>query len=279
MPQNAEGEDIEPTKNTQEQGLFAGMSIFRKILLFIVGLIIFLLAWNFIFGGITNVWEALFAVALFIAMLACAYVILKAINIVVQKGYYSPKEDYFTRITNLAVDLRPGNVRDLYFMGSKDKQRVKGGKIIGVLGIPYLIGDPEIENGRLKMVKNEKLDQDFPAFKKIWWGKDGDTLIIYEKGFLLPKRHFLRCNWKLHSELHGDVTVFDINPVPYEQFEFPFKQMQKDPARIMIQSQMEIILATHSHQHDLISQGVDSAIYFNPYVRMIQKQQAELSAD
>ena len=118
-----------------------------------------------------------------------------------------------------------------------------------------------------------------PVFEKIHYGEDGDTLIIYEAGFFFfKKRHYLRCHPSLHGDLSGDVDIYDINPVPYGTlFEYPFKQLQKDPARIMIQSQMEIVLATHDHQSDLISQGVDSAVYFNPYFRLLNKQNAEMA--
>jgi len=255
------------------------MSIWRKIILFVIGLILFLLAWNFIFGGISNIYEFVFAVGLFIGLIFTAYVVIKAIQIVAQKGYYSPMEDYFTKITNLAIDLCPPNIRNLYFQGDKDKQRIKAGKIIGLLGIPYLVGEYELDkDGKVQIVENKELGLKVPKFKKISWGKDGDTLIIWERGFIFPKRHFLRCNRNLHSELAGDLTVYDLNPVPYGEFEFPYKQMQKDPARIMIQSQMEVILATHQHQHNLISISADSAIYWNPYMRWVQKQQAELGS-
>ena len=125
------------------------------------------------------------------------------------------------------------------------------------------------------------LETRVPVFEKIEYGKDGDTLIIYEKGwFIFKRRHHLRCNRLLHSTLNGDVTVYDINPVPYgKYFEYPFKQMQRDPQKIMVQSQLEVILATHEHQGDLISQSADAGIYFNPYFRFIEKSQSEISRE
>ena len=275
--QNEEGENIEPKKGVKKEGLLAGMSLFRKIILFLILLSIFLLAWNFIFGGISNIWELFFATVLFVFLSACAYIVIKAVQIYVQKGYFSPREDYFTAVVNLAIDLKPNNVRDLHFQGSRDKQRVKAGKILGILGIPYMIGEPELDDkGKMKYTKNEELGISLPKFKKILLGEDGDTLIVYEHGFLFPKRHFLRCDKKLHSELHGDVTVYDINPVPAGMFEYPFRQMQKGIGNIMVQSQLEIIIATQQHQQDYISQSADSAIYWNPYMKMIQEQKAEL---
>lgn len=277
---NEEGKDIEPTKgDVKKEGPLAGMGLFRKVILFLILLSIFLLAWNFIFGGIGNIFELFFAIVLFIFLLGAAYLVIKAVQLYVEKGYFSPREDYFTGVTNLAIDLKPNNVRNLYFQGSRDKQSVKAGKIIGLLGLPYFIGEPELnKKGMIKYEENEEIEMSIPQFKDIRLGEDGDTLIIYEKGLIFPKRHFLRCNNKLHSELHGDVTVYDINPVPVGMFEYPFRQMQGEVGRVMVQSKLEIIIATQQHQQDYISQSADSAIYWNPYIKMIQEQKAELGS-
>jgi hypothetical protein len=48
---------------------------------------------------------------------------------------------------------------------------------------------------------------------------------------------------------------------------------------MMLQSQLEVILATHEHQGDLISQSADAGIYFNPYFKLVDKMNSEISRD
>ena len=285
----------EKTKK-QPQGLFGNMSATQKVLLIIFGLAIFFLIWTFVFGGITNFYQLIFFLASFIGVGALFYAMIFFIQMYLTPELFSPKKDYFNRLVNLAIDLKPTNVYDLYFRGDRDKKRVKAGKIVGLLGIPYFIGkiatykeDCEI-NGSSGTVKHQKgemifkdskvLKRPIPVFEEIAWGQDGDTFFIYESGwFFIKKRHFLRCHRSLHGDLNGDVEIYDYNPIPYGSlYEYPFKQLQKDPERIMIQNQLEIIIATQEHQLDLISQGVDSAVYFNPYFRLLNKQQSEMSS-
>jgi len=285
----------EKTKK-QPQGLFGNMSATQKVLLIIFGLAIFFLIWTFVFGGITNFYQLIFFLASFIGVGALFYAMIFFIQMYLTPELFSPKKDYFNRLVNLALDLKPTNVYDLYFRGDRDKKRVKAGKIVGLLGIPYFIGkiatykeDCEIKgsSGIVKHQKGEMIFKDskvlkrpIPVFEEIAWGQDGDTFFIYESGwFFIKKRHFLRCHRSLHGDLNGDVEIYDYNPIPYGSlYEYPFKQLQKDPERIMIQNQLEIIIATQEHQLDLISQGVDSAVYFNPYFRLLNKQQSEMSS-
>lgn len=278
----------------KSEGFFGSMSSIQKALLIIFALAIFFLVWTFVFGGIQNFYQLVMFGLSFVAIAALFFIILTAIQWYLAPEFFSPKKDYYTRMVNLAIDLKPNNVNNLYFMGDIGKKRIKAGKIIGLLGIPYFIGhlkiheeDKHDKEGKLIAKKGEPvfeysmaLRKKIPTFDKIEYGFDGDTLFIYEAGWLVfKKRHYLRCHRLLHGDLNGDVDVFDINPIPYGSFfEYPFKQIQKDPARVMIQTQLEVILATHEHQYDLISQGVDSAVYFNPYFRLLQKQNAEMVA-
>ena len=289
----------EKTKK-QPAGLFGSMSATQKVLLIIFGLAIFFLIWTFVFGGITNFYQLIFFLASFLGVGALFYAMIFFIQMYLTPELFSPKKDYFNRLVNLAIDLKPTNVYDLYFRGDKDKKRVKAGKIVGLLGIPYFIGnvktygkpkDPpdtvytdekgnKHKKGEMVYKESKVLKRKIPVFESVVWGDDGDTFFIYESGwFFIKKRHFLRCHRSLHGDLNGDVEIYDYNPIPYGSlYEYPFKQLQAHPERIMIQNQLEIIIATQEHQLDLISQGVDSAVYFNPYFRLLNKQQSEMSA-
>jgi hypothetical protein len=266
----------------KKEGLFASLAGWQKVLLLVFALIIFFLIWNFVFGGIKNVYQLFAFVAAFGAIIVLGFIVLTAVQWYLQPEYFSPKKDFRTRLVNTSIDLKPPNVNDLFYRGSKDKRRVRGGHIIGLMGIPYLIGDIEKDaNGEIqyedaKILKNTKI----PKFSKISYGLDGDTLFVYESGwFLFKRRHYLRCNNQKHGDLNGDVDVYDINPIPVgDFFEYPYTQVQKEPAKIMLQHQMETIIATYDHQQDLISQGVDAAIFFNPFFRFVEKQNAELAA-
>lgn len=289
-------QDISQQKaQKKEQGFFGSMSSLQKALLLIFALALFFIVWTFVFGGIQNFYQLLMFGISFLAISALFYIILTAIAWYLAPEFFSPKKDYFTRLVNLALDLKPDNVNELYFIGDIGKKRVKAGKIIGLIGVPYFIGtikkhdsDKRDAEGKIVARKDEpileysyNLRRKVPTFEKIEYGKDGDTLFVYESGWLVFKRrHYLRCHRSLHSTLNGDVEVYDINPIPYGSlFEFPFKQIQKDPSRVMIQNQLEVILATHEHQYDLISQGVDAAVYFNPYFRLLERQKAEMVAE
>lgn len=274
------GAEVGPQK--QEKTFWQKLSLWQKILIAIIILTFVFFAWTFIFGGINSIFEFAFVLIVTIVLMIVGYIVLVAGEIFFRPSYYSPKEDYFTRLSNVAIDYMPQNLNNIWFEGDIGKKAVMGGRIIGCLGIPYLIGKRKLdEKGNQAFVESELLETRVPVFEKIEYGKDGDTLFIYVKGwFIFKKTHYLRCNRLLHSTLNGDVTVYDINPVPYgKYFEYPFKQLQKDPQKIMIQSQLEVILATHEHQGDLISQSADAGIYFNPYFKLIEKTQSEISRE
>lgn len=283
-------EEIRQRKG-EKKGFFGSMSGVQKFILVLVTGSIFFVLWTFIFGGIQNFYQLFFFLAAFAGLLVLFYFIMFAVGLYLDKEPFSPKRDYFTKVVNLAIDLKPTNVHDLYFLGSEYKKRVKGGTIVGILGLPYLIGqikrhEENKYDGEGKLIAKKDspmyeyshaLKKKIPVFGKIEYGNDGDTLFVYESGFLIKRRHYLRCHRKLHSDLNGDVDIYDINPVPYGSlWTYPYKQVQESPAKVMIQNQLEVILATHDHQHDLISQVADSAIYFNPAFRLLQKQNAEM---
>ncbi len=260
----------------------ASLSTFQKVALFAVIATFIIIAWIFLFGGVSSIWELAFVIILIIVLFFITWLVLAAVKMIYKERYFSPKEDYFTKLANMAIDYCPDNLYALHFQGSDWKKNVFGGNIIGCIGIPYLIATPKLDGeGNMVYYESKLLKRSIPVYAKIEYGKDGDTLFIYEKGwFIFKRRHYLRCNHNLHSELNGDITIFDINPLPYGKFfEYPYKQIQKDMHRIMIQSQLETILATHEHQSDLISQAADAGIYYNPYMRMLQKSNAEISRE
>lgn len=292
---NEEQQPQEQKQKKEGGGLFGNMSATQKLLLIIFGVAIFFLVWTFIFGGIKNFYDLIAFAVCFIAIAVLFYMIAFFISWYMKPDLFSPKKDYFNRLVNLAIDLKPTNVGNLYFRGDKDKKRVKAGSIVGLIGIPYLIGKAKMheqdlhgkddygkeiiiaKKGEPVLEYSTVLKKPIPKYEEIEYGNDGDTFFIYESGwFFLKKRHFLRCHKTLHGDLNGDVEVYDINPVPYGSlYEYPFKQLQREPERIMMQNQLEVILATSEHQLDLISQGVDSAVYFNPYFRLLHKQASE----
>lgn len=278
----ADQEEHKPMEPPKKKGFWAGLSLFQKIGIGITFILVVLLIWNAVSGGINSFYELIFVVVAAIVLMVFLYVLILAAEKIFQPSYYSPKEDWFTRITNMAIDYKRDNLNNLYFMGDKDHRMVFGGKILGCIGIPYLIGHPKIDkNGKWEYYESKLLKMKIPRYEKIELGKDGDTLFIYEKGWwIFKRRHYLRCNRELHSELNGDVWIKDINPVPFGKFwEYPFRQIQQEVGRVMIQSQMEVILATHEHQGDLISQAADAGIYANAEFKMIKEKSNEIAKE
>lgn len=283
--------DVE-AKPQEKKGFFEKMSTFQKVLLFAGVVIVLLMSVSLLLGGIGDFYQFFFYLIVFAGVIAGAFIVIKATGIIFQPRYFSPREDLRTKLLNMAQDYKPANVHNLYFRGDLGRQRTLAGAIIGVLGLPYYTGqvqkydkDVKDDSGKVVHKKGEVIYsqvKDFqgkpvPKYKDVRLVEDGDTLFIVRKGFFIfGKNHFIRVHRDLHSTLNGDVDVFDINPIPYGFFEYPYKQMQENVSQVMIQNQIETILATHEHQHDLISQSVDSAIYFNPAYRMALKQNAEI---
>lgn len=266
------------------KGFWETLSLIQKIVLFVLIISFVFIAWTFLFGGVNSIWELAFILILVIVLFIIGWVVIVAAQLVFKPQYYSPKEDYFTKLVNMAHDYCPDNLNDLYFQGSDWKKHVRAGKIIGCIGIPYFLGKPKVDDeGRVKWYFSKLLKKKIQIFEKVTYGKDGDTFFIIEKGGffgLFKKKHYIRCNHSLHSDLNGDVIIFDINPQPFGKFfEYPYKQLQKDPERIMLQSQLEVIIATHEHQGDLISQAADAGTYYNPFFRLMEKQKAEIQRE
>lgn len=274
----------QPTKSHDDgnKGFWGSLSLFQKLVIGIVIITFVLIAWTFLFGGVNSIWELLFVILLVIVLFIISYIVIVASQLIFKAQYYSPKEDHYTKLINMAIQYKPDNLNNLYFQGSDWKKHVRGGKIIGCLGIPYFVGKPKLDSkGKMIYYESKLLNKKVPVFEQLSYGKDGDTLLIYEKGwFIFKKKHYLRCNHKLHSELNGDVIVYDINPQPFGKFfEYPYKQLQGDVARVMLQSQLEVILATHEHQGDLISQSADAGTYYNPFFKLIEKEKAEIARE
>lgn len=278
LPENNQLE----SKREDRKGFWESLSIIQKFVLFLIILTFVFIGWIFLFGGVNSIWELAFIIALIIVLFFIAWIVIAAAQIIFKQEYYSPKEDYFTKLINMAVDYCPNNLNNLYFQGSDWKKHVLAGKIIGCLGIPYFVGKPKLDkDGKMLWFDSKLLKRKIPLFDTIEYGKDGDTLLIVQKGwFLFQKKHYIRVNHSLHSELNGDVIVYDINPQPFGKFfEYPYKQLQADAPRIMLQAQLEVIIATHEHQGDLISQAADAGTYYNPFFRLIEKQKAEIARD
>jgi len=122
QPQQTEMRDEKAKK--KDQGMFGQMSGIQKALLIILGLAMFFIIWQFLFGGITNFYQLVAFLVSFVAIAVLFYGMLFFISWYLAPEYFSPKKDYFNRLVNLATDLKPTNVKDLYFRGDKDKKRV-----------------------------------------------------------------------------------------------------------------------------------------------------------
>ncbi len=289
------------SKEVAPKSAVGGMGLLQKIVLGGIILVFIIIGLFVVLGGINNFYELIFVLLFLFGLLVIGWFVVFGGQLAFKEKYFSPKEDFFTRTVNLAIDHCPDNIRgcSLFFEGSDWKKNVMGGKIIGCIGLPDYVGEPVYEDviykrknrdGSIteeKMTQQKYMDSPFlgnrkvPLFKNVTVGQDGDTLFIYESGwFVFKRRHNLRCNRLFHSDLNGDVVVYDINPVSYGKFWlYPYKQLQTMPSRIQIQSQLEVILAAHEHQGDLISQSADAGLYANPYMRMIEQGAAEIAKE
>ncbi len=277
-----EGEPQLESKREANKGFWGSLSLFQKIILGILIISFIFIGWVFLFGGVNSIWELAFVIVLAIVLFFIAYIVIVASKLAFKHDYYSPKEDMYTKYVNMAIDYCPNNLNNLYTEGSDWKKHVFIGKIVGCLGIPYFIGEAvQDANGKQVWAESKFTRKKVPVYKNITYGKDGDTMFVFEKGwFVFKKRHIARVNHDLHTELNGDVIIHDINLVPYGKFfEYPYKQIQKGIGRIMQQAQLEVIIATHEHQGDMISQSADAGTYYNPFFRMVEKGRAEITRE
>ena len=269
---------VNPSIPQQKKGFFEKLSLFQKALLFLFVIIIMFVIVGIALGGIGDFYQFFFYLSVFVAVCVGGYIVIKATGLIFTPQYFSPRQDLKTKFLNMAVDYKPDNINNLYFTGDVGKKRVLAGRIVGLLGLPYYSGEVK-RNEKGEVVYSTAKDfrgSKIPVYTNIKIKDGGDTLFITKKGLIFIKTHLIRCNRSYHSTLNGDVEIYDINPVPYGSFEYPYKQMQETTTQLMIQNQIETILATHEHQHDLISQSVDSAIYFNPVYRYSLKAGAEM---
>ncbi len=264
----------------QKPGLFERMGLFQKVLIFLFVILVIIIAIGTYFGGFKNIYNLIFNVSIVAGIAVFLFILVKATGILLTPAAFSPRQDLKNNLIKMSKFYMPDNVNNLWFIGSDYKRRVLAGKIVGLMGLPYYSGEIERnEEGETEFTEDKDLDgKKIPKFKSIKVSyEEGDTLFMVRKGwFIFAKTRMIRANRKFHSELNGDVDIYDINPVPYGFFEYPYKQMQAAATQIMMQSQIETILSAHEHQHDLISQGVDSAVWYNPYMRMALKNQSEL---
>jgi len=273
------GNDAGEPKPQQKKGFLDGLSLFKKIIFGLLLLAIILVIVFIFFGGINDVYQFFTYAIVGIGIIVGLYIIVLSAGLWFKPRYYSPREDLKTKLMNTAIDYKPDNVNDLWFIGDIGKKRVLAGSIVGLLGIPYFAGDIcKDKNGKVIYTKTRGMDGKWvPKYENVREIADGDTLFIVKKGwFIFKKTHLIRCHRDFHSTLNGDVEIFDINPYPYGYFEYPYKQIQKGIGQITMQNQIETIIATQEHQMDYISQSVDSAIYFNPVYRMGMKQGSEM---
>jgi hypothetical protein len=278
----------------QKKGFFEKMSGTQKIILVILVILVVLILIGVFMGGITSFYQLFFYGIIFVGVVVAAYIVILAAGAIFTPSYFSPRQEFKQQIENLAKDYKGKEVRDLYFLADGMRQRVKAGKIVGYLGLPNYVGDIAkydkdvlAEDGSVVHRKGDivftdlrdPLGKAIPKYKNIRASGDGDTLFVVRAGgLIMGKTHFIRCAKNMHSAIIGDVDIYDINPVPYGFFEYPYKQMQLEVGKIQMQNQLETIIATQEHQLDYISQVADASIWFNPMFRMAMKQQAEMPA-
>ncbi len=270
------GEQLQPQ---EKKGFFSSLTLFQKALLFIGAIIVLMLVVAIFLGGIKSFYEFFFYLTIFAIILVGVYIVIKATGMIFQPKYFSPREDFFNTIKNMAQDYCPDNLGNLYAVGDVGKRRVLIGKIIGCLHLPYYSGKIKKDaEGKILYTEYKTMEgKKVPQYEDIIESTDGDTFFITTKGLIFKKTHYLRMHRTFHSTLNGDVDMYDINPVPYGSYEYPYKQMQRSITQVMIQNQIEVIIATHEHQHDLISQSTDAGLYSNPLMRYNIKNQAEMS--
>lgn len=277
--------DAQPPKqeltDNQKKAGNKGLSLTQKVIIVLIAIFIVGATWWVVFGGIKNIYEFIIIIFFAVVLVVIGYIIIKAIGIITAKRYPSMKENYYTRLVNIAIASKPDNVYNLYFVGDRMKKGYKAGKIVGCMQVPHLVGQVKKDkDGNPITAFSEKLKKEIVQFEQIWLGISKDTFFIVEHGFLLPKREYIRCDRALHSELNGDVFIYDVNPVPYGTFfQYPLIQLQRDAPKIMLQNQLEIILMTHEYQYDLISQATDIGMYTNPQMTAIREQGQEIAGE
>lgn len=264
-------------RKPKEKNFIGSMGIFTKLIVFIVVIAIVYVIWTTL-TGLNSIWDFLIALVQLAVLVALLWLSAKGVMAYFTPKAFSPRDDNFSKLTEMARFYKPNNLKDLFFVGDVGKKRVKAGKIVGCLGIPYFTADFERdEKGKVLLTDipdPTKKNRMLPKFRKIV-ANEGDTLFIIQQGFIFMKERFIRCNRKLHSTLNGDVEIFDINPYPYGRFEYPYKQVQLEPVQLRIQSMLETLLTTNEYQLDLISMGVDKALSFNPEYLMERKRATE----
>ena len=270
----------QPTQNKpqEKKGFWDRLGLFSKVLIVlavvgVIGVIFFFVA------GVKSIWEFITLLIILGVFIGLVWLAIKGIMTYFQPRAFSPRDDNFTKLTEMAKFYKPDNLGDLFFVGDIGKKRVNGGRIVGCLGIPYLVAEFERDDSG-NILMTEKKDPTNPAkkiprLKHLTIGDDGDTLFIVQKGFINKKERYIRCNRQYHSTLNGDVEIFDINPYPHGRFEYPFKQVQTKIDQLTMQSQLETLLTSQEYQLDLISMGVDKALSFNPDYLMARKLATE----
>jgi len=262
----------------KKKGFLESMGLFTKIFLIIIVLGILYLIWSALTQK-QSVWDFLLNIGGIGILLFLIWLAVKGVLSFLKPKAFSPRDDNFIKFVEMAKYYKPDNLGNLFFVGSKGKKRVLAGRIVGCLGIPYLVAEFE-RNEKGNVIETNKPDptnpkRKLPKIKKISVGEDGDTLFIVEKGLLNIKTRYIRCNKEYHTDLNGDVEIDDINPYPHGRFEYPFKQIQADMEQLRMQSVLETLLTTNEYQLDLISMGVDKALTFNPDYLMARKMTSE----
>lgn len=281
-------------KPQAKKGFFERMTLFQKILLFLGVVVVLILSVSIVLGGITSFYQFFFYLIVFSVFVVGAYIVIKAVGMIYQPKYFSPRSDYTTKLINDAVDYCPDNLGNLYFTGDVGKKRILVGKIKGCIVVPHLVGDIErysddvTVNGQIVHKKDSVVFTDaktfegkpIPKFKDVRAVGDGDTLFVAEKGFLFwTKKHNIRCHRGLHTTLNGDVDIMDINPQRYGVFEYPYKQYQISLGQIQMQNLLETVIVGSEYHFDLVSVATDAGLYSNPLMRFSMKQGAELGGD
>lgn len=271
-----------PEQPQQKQGFWQRLGFFQKAVIVILLIVFGIIVFNFFTGAIKGVFDFFFAFLVVGVILLLLYFLVRTLLGAFKPKPFSARESFFVKIVGIARDMKPKNVRDLYFSGDVGRQRTLYGKIVGLCGIARLSGRVKVDS-KGKTIYSKRKDpynqnRYLPEFEKIDLSNEYDTFFIIKKGIIFPKFHYLRVPKELHSTLNGDVEVYDINPQPYGRWEYPFKVMQKEVRRITYQHQLEAILEVHEQQHDFAGVLVDSALGFNPNWQMIRRSGEQLPA-
>ena len=199
-----------------------------------------------------------------------------------QPKAFSPTETFRAKIQNHAIRMKPKNVYNLYLRGEGRRSSALYGNILGVGFTPNftskIVRDNEGNILYLKDVRGRLIvdEQGKPiARRDVIRSSDGDTIFVVKQGWL-SRPEIVRCNRKYHSELIGDVYIYDLCLSPMGDYLYPSKQWQDEIIEIQRQNEAETVITTFMNNLDLISNVTTISIASSPEFQKILSLRNEI---